>query len=98
MLRRLAILTLCELCLLGAGSLGCGSDHGGSNNLGPAGSTGNVNSGGTDQTGYTFGGSGTGGVPGQGPGSAGNGTGAGAQGGSGPSNSAHVQFVLKEVH
>lgn len=104
MLRRIGILTLCQLCLVGAGGLGCGSDHGGSSNQehpGAAGSTGDGNNP-DQQTGNTAGNSGVGGFTGTGPG-AGGGSGAtpgsGAQGpGPGPNNSARVQFVLKEVH
>jgi hypothetical protein len=101
MLRRIGILTFGPLCLIGAISMGCGSDHHGSNNQESAGAAGTQDGDPDQQTANTAGTSGGGGFPGQGPGAGGGSganPGAGGQGGPGANNSAHVQFVLKEVH
>jgi hypothetical protein len=81
-------LTCASLWLVGASSLGCGSDREGA----PQGSAGAGGAAGGSPTGYA--GAGAGGMLG--------GAGAmgapGGSGGGGPAASAQVQFVLKEVH
>jgi hypothetical protein len=84
------LLSVC--CLIGVSSVGCGSDGGPASSGNHAGAPGGAGAG--PSTGSSGGMSGGGDLPG----GAGAGAGSGGQGGAGPSASAHVQFVLREVH